>query len=315
MHNQVQKIKATPKKVGFFEYVVKNKWLYIMLLPGMLYLLIFNYLPMFGIVIAFENLNFAKGIFGSQWVGLKNFTDLFFNSPNFWNALKNTLLLSLYLIVFSFPAPIILAVLLNEVTHNKLKRVLQTVYYLPHFVSWVVVCSIIINFLSPSTGLFNYIIGQFGGESIAFLQDPKYFRTIIVISDIWKEAGYGTIIYLAAITSIDPSLYEAARVDGASRFQAILHITLPGIMNTVVVMLILRMGSILSSGFDRVYLLYSPLTYETSDVLDTFTYRIGIQNGMYSFSAAAGLFSSVVNFVLVVITNTVSKKIRGTSLW
>ena len=192
----------------------------------------------------------------------------------------------MYLIIFSFPAPIILAVLLNEVTHNKLKKVLQTTYYLPHFVSWVVVCSIIINFLSPSTGLF-----------------------------IWKEAGYGTIIYLAAITSIDQTLYEAAKVDGAGRLRSIIHITLPGIMNTVVVMLILRMGSILSSGFDRIYLLYSPLTFETSDVLDTFTYRIGIQNGMYSFSAAAGLFSSVVNFMLVVLTNTISQKVRGTSLW
>lgn len=314
MRKKENELKAA-KKMGFFEYVVRNKWLYIMLLPGLLYLFIFNYLPMFGIVIAFENFSFTKGIFGSDWVGMKNFTDLFFNSPNFWNALKNTLLLSLYLIVFAFPAPIILAILLNEVTHNKLKKVLQTTYYLPHFVSWVVVCSIIINFLSPSTGLFNYIIEKFGGEPIAFLQDPKYFRTIIVISDIWKEAGYGTIIYLAAITSIDPSLYEAAKVDGAGRFQSMIHITLPGIMGTVVVMLILRMGSILSSGFDRIYLLYSPLTYETSDVLDTFTYRIGIQNGMYSFSAAAGLFSSLVNFMLVVITNTVSKKIRGTSLW
>ena len=192
---------------------------------------------------------------------------------------------------------------------------MQTVYYLPYFVSWVVVCSIIINFLSPSTGLVNYIIKQFGGEPIAFLQDPKYFRTILVLSDIWKEAGYGTIIYLAAITGIDQSLYEAAHIDGAGRFQSVWHITLPGIMNTVVVMLILRMGSIMSSGFDRVYLLYSPLTYKTSDVLETFTYRIGIEKGMYSFSAAAGLFSSVVSFVLVLIANTTSKKLRGSSLW
>ncbi len=286
-----------------------------MLLPGLLFLFIFNYLPMFGIVIAFENLNFVKGILGSQWVGLANFKELFMNSPSFWNALKNTLLLSLYLILFSFPAPIILAMMLNEVAHERFKKLMQTVYYLPYFVSWVVVCSIIINFLSPSTGLVNYIIKQFGGEPIAFLQDPKYFRTILVLSDIWKEAGYGTIIYLAAITGIDQSLYEAAHIDGAGRFQSVWHITLPGIMNTVVVMLILRMGSIMSSGFDRVYLLYSPLTYKTSDVLETFTYRIGIEKGMYSFSAAAGLFSSVVSFVLVLIANTTSKKLRGSSLW
>ena len=286
-----------------------------MLLPGLLFLFIFNYLPMFGIVIAFENLNFVKGILGSQWVGLANFKELFMNSPSFWNALKNTLLLSLYLILFSFPAPIILAMMLNEVANERFKKLMQTVYYLPYFVSWVVVCSIIINFLSPSTGLVNYIIKLFGGEPIAFLQDPKYFRTILVLSDIWKEAGYGTIIYLAAITGIDQSLYEAAHIDGAGRFQSVWHITLPGIMNTVVVMLILRMGSIMSSGFDRVYLLYSPLTYKTSDVLETFTYRIGIEKGMYSFSAAAGLFSSVVSFVLVLIANTTSKKIRGSSLW
>lgn len=303
------------EKHGVKKYIIQNKWLYIMLIPGLLYLFIFNYLPMFGIVSAFKNFNMAKGFFASEWVGLANFRELFTNSPQFWNALKNTLLLSLYTIVFSFPAPIILAVLLNEMKHDVFKRTLQTVYYLPYFVSWVVVCSIISNFLSPTNGLVNYVIQALGGDPIAFLQKPQYFRTILVISDIWKEAGYGTIIYLAAITGIDQSIYEAASMDGAGRLQKILHITLPGISSTIVVMLVLRMGSIMTNGFERIFLLYNPLTYETSDVLDTFIYRIGVQNGMYSYSAAAGLFSSAVTFLLVIFTNYVSRKLQETSLW
>lgn len=303
------------KKNTVADYVVKNKWLYIMLLPGLIYLLIFKYLPMFGIIIAFKNLNFARGIFGSEWVGLLYFRELFFNSPDFWNAVKNSLLLSIYNIFWGFPAPIILAVLLNEIKHSYYKRTLQTVLYLPHFISWVVIAGIIINFLSPSTGLVNYLIRALGGEAVAFLQRPEYFRSIIVVTGIWKEAGWGTIIYLAAITGIDAEIYEAAIIDGANRFQRMIYITIPGILSTVVVLLILRMGSLLSNGFEQIFLLYNPLTYSTADVIETFTYRVGLQSGLYSYSAAAGLFSSVIGFIMIMSSNWLSRTFSDRSIW
>lgn len=311
----VNSVNGDTKKEGFFSYVVKNVWLYIMLVPILLYLLIFKYIPMFGIVIAFKDFNFVKGILGSDWVGLKYFKELFVNSPDFWNAFKNSLILNFYDIIWGFPAPIILALLLNELKHMIYKRTLQTVFYLPHFISWVVIAGIIINFLSPPSGIFNYIIHMFGGEPIAFLQKPEYFRTIIVVSDIWKEAGWGTIIYLAAITSIDPQTYEAALIDGANRFQRVRYVTLPGIMSTIIILLIMRMGSLLSNGFEKIFLLYNPLTYSTSDVLETFTYRVGLQSGLYSYAAAAGLFSSIIGFVMIMLSNWMSRTFSGRSIW
>lgn len=304
------------KKESFFSYVKRNKALYLMLLPGLIYLIVFKFAPMYGILIGFKDFNFVKGIWGSEWVGLKYFKELFLNSPAFWTAAKNSLLLSLYNLVFGFPAPIILAILLNEVRkHNTFKKGLQTVYYLPHFISWVILAGIVTNFLSPTTGVVNYIIELFGGEPIAFLQKPEYFRTILVIGNLWKETGYESIVFLAAITQIDQELYEAGYIDGANRFQRIWYITLPSIMGTVTTMLILRLGRLLTNGFDPVFLLYSPLTYETADTLETFTYRLGLQSGQYSYSTAAGLFSSVIGFLLIITTNWFSRKVSESSIW
>jgi len=305
-----------PKKESFFSYVCKNKALYLMLIPGILYLLIFKFAPMYGILISFKDFNFVKGVWGSEWVGLKYFKELFFNSPAFWTAAKNSLLLSIYNIIFGFPAPIILAVLLNEVRkHTGFKKSLQTVFYLPHFISWVIIAGIITNFLSPTTGLVNYIIQYFGGESIAFLQKPEYFRRILVIGNLWKETGYESVVFLAAITQIDQELYEAGYIDGANRFQRMRYITIPSIMGTITTMLILRLGRILTNGFDSVFMLYSPLTYETADTLETFTYRLGLQSGQYSYSTAAGLFSSVIGFFLIITTNWFSRKVSENSIW
>ena len=298
------------------DYMMKNSSLYIMLIPVIVYLIVFKYLPMFGIIIAFKDFNLVKGILKSDWVGLKYFEALFFNSPAFLVALKNSLILSFMQLIWGFPAPIFLALMLNEVYKDKFKRVIQTVVYLPHFISWVVISGIVINFLSPTDGLLNYIImNVFGGSAVPYLQKPEYFRTIIVVSSIWKEAGWGTIIYLAAISGIDTTIYEAAIIDGANRFQRIIYITLPAIMSTVVVLLILRLGSLLSNGFEQIFLLYSPLTYETADVIETFTYRLGIQSGQYSYSAAAGLFNSLIGFILIISSNILSKKFNEKSIW
>lgn len=308
-------VACVEKKESCFSYIKKNKALYLMLIPGLIYLIIFKFAPMYGILIAFKKFNFVEGVWGSEWVGLKYFKELLFNSPAFWSATKNSILLSLYNLVICFPAPIILAILLNEVRHNGYKRSLQTVYYLPHFISWVILSGIVINFLSPTTGLVNYIIKFFGGTPIAFLQKPEYFKTILVIGNLWKDTGYETIVFLAAITQVDQESYEAAYIDGANRLQRIWYITLPSIMGTVTTMLILRMGRLLTNGFDPVFMLYSPLVYETADTLETFTYRLGIQSGQYSYSTAAGLFTSVIGYILITFTNWFSKKVNDSSIW
>lgn len=288
-------------------------WLYAFLVPGCLYLLVFKYVPIFGIVIAFQDFSLVRGIWHSEWVGWDNFRYLFEND-GFYVVLRNTLLLSLYQILWTFPAPILLAVMLNEVRHAAFKRVSQTILYLPHFISWVVLAGMIMNFLSPSTGLVNNVVTSFGHEPIPFLTLPEYFRAILVSAEVWKGVGWGTIIYLAAMTGIDPALYEAARMDGAGRVKQILHITLPGISTTIVVLLVLQMGHVLDNGFEQVFLLYNPATYEVADVLETFTYRIGLIDGRLSYSAAVGVFKAVVGFVLIVGANRVAK-IFGKNLW
>lgn len=302
------------KKQSFTSFLLQNKWLYIFLIPGFTYLLIFKYIPMFGIVIAFKDLNLVRGILGSDWVGLAHFKILF-ASEHFYRVLRNSLLLSLYQIFWGTPAPILLAVMLNEVRKMKFKRITQTIIYLPHFISWVVLAGIVINFLSPSSGLVNYIISSFGGEPIKFLQLPQYFRSIIVSVEIWKEVGWGTIIYLAAMSGIDPTLYESAKMDGASRLQRIRYITLPGIATTIVILLLLKFGNILDNGFEQIYLLYNPLTYETADVFETYTYRVGLQDGRLSYAAAVGVFKSIVGFILIISANYASRKISGKSIW
>jgi putative aldouronate transport system permease protein len=279
------------------------------------YYIIFCYLPMGGIVIAFKNFRAARGIFGSAWADpWYKYFDQFFGSYYFWRLLRNTLLINFYDLLFGFPAPILLALLLNELRSNRYKRVVQTVTYMPHFISQVVVCGIILDFFS-SNGLVNQIIQLLGGQMTIFMQDPKYFRGIYVGSNIWQEVGYSSIIYLSALSAVDMELYDAAAIDGCNRFKRVLHVTLPGIMPTIVIMLILRMGSMMSLGFEKIILLYNESIYETSDVIASFVYRYGMQKGNYSYATAVGLFNSLFNFLLLILVNGISRKVNETSLW
>ncbi len=286
----------------------KNKYIYLIVLPVVVYLIIFAYKPMYGVVIAFKDFKGTRGIWGSPWVGLKHFRD-FFSDIYFWRLLRNTFLISLY-----FPVPILFALLLNEVRAVWYKKLIQTSSYLPHFISMVIICSLIRQF-SYSNGLFNDIAEFFGGTRKPFLQYAGYFRTIYVASGIWQEFGWSSIIYLAALTGVDQELYEAARIDGADRWRQTLHITLPSITPTIVILLILRMGSILGVGYEKIMLLYNERTYETADVIATYTYRRGLVGGEFSYSAAIGLFNSCVNLFFLVATNMVSRRVSDVSLW
>ena len=285
-----------------------------MLIPGLASLILFHYIPMYGISMAFQDFNVVKGFFKSPWVGFDNFAYLL-KSREFYAILRNSILISLYRMFWGFPVPIILALMLNEVKNIYYKKTIQTILYLPHFISWVVIVGIVYNFLSPSTGIINHIIKLFGGEPIAFLQEEKYFRSILVISDIWKGSGWGTIIYLAAISGIDESLYEAAIIDGATRMQRIRYVTIPGIMSTIIVLLILRSGSILRNGFEQIFLMYSPLVYDVADVFETYTYRAGLREGRFSYATAVGMFQSIVGLILIWTTNRLSRKFGEGGLW
>ncbi|MCA0753531.1 ABC transporter permease subunit [Paenibacillus sp. N4] len=291
----------------------KNKYLYFLGLFGVAYYLIFSYTPMYGVIIAFKDYSPVKGIMGSSWVGLHHFTE-FFQSFYFWRLLRNTLLINIYELLFAFPAPIILALLLNELKHANFKRVVQTVTYLPHFVSIVVICGMIVDF-SRKSGLFNMILGWFGVEAQNLLLDPSLFRTIFIGSGIWQGVGWGSIIYLAALSGIDTQLYDAATVDGANRWKQVLHVTLPGIMPTIIILLILRIGGMMDVGFEKVILLYNSQTYETADVISSFVYRRGLLEANYSYSTAVNLFNSIVNFMLLILANRISRKVNDTSLW
>ena len=293
---------------------VRRDWeLYFMLALPILALLIFSYIPMFGLVIAFQDYDVFAGVAASPWVGLKHFASLF-TLEEFPRVLGNTLLISLYKILFYYPVPILLAIMLNEVSHSGFKRTVQTVVYLPHFISWAIVSGLVFDLLS-STGLVNTILWRLGGERVNFLTTPAYFRSIVVISAIWKEAGYGAIVYLAAITGIDPSLYEAAKIDGASRLRQIRHITLPGIAPVCVLMLILRLGTVMDANFEQMFTLLNPTVMDTGDVLSTYIYRNGLTQMRYSYSTAAGLFNSVVAFLLVLMANAFSRRLVGRSIW
>ena len=291
--------------------------LYLMMLPGLLLIIVFCYGPMYGLQIAFKDYNIGLGIWDSPWVGLKHF-EKFFGTAAATRALTNTIIISFLKLLFSFPMPILLALFLNEIGNQAFKRVAQTISYLPHFISWIIVSTLLNNMLSPSTGIVNTLIQALGGQPIYFLADSRWFRTILVVSNIWKEIGWSSVVYLAALSGIDPSLYEAAIVDGASRIQRMLRITLPSIMSTAIVMLILSMGSIMSAGFDQVFNLYSPQVYDVGDILDTYVYRKGLIDMSYSFSTAVGFFKSVVGLILVVTVNTIAKKIspdNNAGLW
>jgi len=291
----------------------KNKYLYLMAIPGLFFYIIFHYFPMYGAIIAFKNYRPSLGITASSWVGLKNFIS-FFQSYYFWTILKNTILINCYELLWGFPAPIILALLLNEIRNERFKKSVQTVTYLPHFISTVVICGLLVDFTSQN-GLINNLIGLFGGHRENLLMKPELFRTIYVSSEIWQSVGWGSIIFLAALTGIDPELYNAATVDGANRLKQALHVTLPGIAPTIVIMLILRIGKMMNVGAEKILLLYSPTIYDTADVISTFVYRKGLIDANYSYSAAVGLFNSVINFTLLILANKISRKVNDTSLW
>ena len=293
--------------------IQKYRIVYLMALPVLAYYILFHYAPMYGASIAFKHYIPSRGIQASAWVGLKHF-DSFFHSYYFERLIRNTLLISLYSIAFGFPAPILLALLLNEVKSSWYKRTVQTITYLPHFLSMTVICGMILNFFA-SSGAVNSILTALGGEKRAFLLDPGYFRSIYIGSDIWQGVGWGSIVYLAALSGIDPALYEAARIDGANRFHQAVHITIPGILPTIVVLFILRVGSMMNVGHEKIILLYNDQIMETSDVISTFVYRKGLLDANYSYSAAVGLFNSAINFGLVVLTNALSRAVKQTTLW
>jgi putative aldouronate transport system permease protein len=280
-----------------------------MLVPVLLYYLIFHYGPMYGAVIAFEDFNPIKGVFGSKWVGLQNFQD-FFSSVYFGRLLFNTVAISVLDLIFGFPAPIILALLINELRWNPFKRLVQTVTYLPHFVSVVVVVGMMVDFFARD-GLVNQLLGT----NVSYMQSAEWFRQLFVGSGIWQHVGWLSIVYLAAIATIDPQLYDAAKVDGADRFRQMWHITIPGILPTIVILLILRMGMLMSVGYEKIILMYNPLTYETADVISTYVFRRGILQADFSFSAAVGLFNSAINFALLIGANRISRRLSGHSLW
>lgn len=305
------------KEKGFLlrslQILYKEKAFWLMVLPGIIWYLIFAYGPMYGLVIAFKDFSPFKGIAKSPWVGFKWFIQ-FFESQFFWRLIRNTLLLNIFNIIFSFPVPIILAFLLNEVRHSWYKRAVQTISYLPHFVSTVIIVGMLVNFVAP-TGIVNNIIVALGGEPIHFMVKPEWFRPLYIITGIWQNAGWNSIIYIAALSGIDPQLYEAAYVDGANKIKQIWYVSLPGILPTIIIMLILALGSILSVGYEKIILMYNTATYETADVINTYVYRRGVVGGEYSFGTAVGLFQSVINFMFIVTANRISRKISTISLW
>lgn len=294
---------------------IRSYWdLYLIMLPGVLYFVVYKYLPMWGVVIAFQNYSVFSGIWGSEWVGFEHFRNMFM-ADDFYTIFRNTLLISIYKLAWGFPGPIILAIMLNEIRHALYKRSIQTLVYLPHFLSWIILGGIMINVLSPSSGIVNKVIAMLGFEPIFFLTSVDWFRTVIVASDIWKEVGWGAIIYLAAIAGIDPKLYEAATVDGAGKWKQIVHITLPSMMGVIVILFMLRLGHVLDVGFEQIFVLYNSLVYEVGDVIETYVYRVGIQQAKFSFTTAVGLFKAVIGLILVILANKGAKKLGQPGIW
>ncbi|MCS7463983.1 ABC transporter permease subunit [Paenibacillus doosanensis] len=297
-----------------WKYIKRDKYLYLLLVPVLAYYLIFKYAPMFGEIIAFKNYRFADGIWGSQWAGLKHFQRLF-TSPDFFNVLKNTLLLNVYSIVFAFPVPILLAILLNEVRVEWYKRMIQNLLYIPHFISWVVLGGIVIALLSPSTGIVNTVLKLLGLEPVYFMASNFWWPIMFIVSGIWQSAGWGTILYLAAMAGIDPQLYEAAKIDGASKLRRIWHVTIPGIRSTIAILLILRVGQMMDVGFEQVFILQNKAVYEVSNVISTYVYHVGLEGAQYSYTTALGLFQSVIGLILVVGVNKLIKAMGENGLW
>ena len=291
----------------------KNGVLYLLFLPLAIYFIIFNYIPMTGIIMGFQKFQIKKGIWGSKFVGLDNFVR-FFNSPYAWRLIRNTLLISLYGLIFSFPLPVIFALCLNEVRSTKFKRITQTISYLPYFISVVVVVAILFDF-SKSEGILTSLARALGWSGGALISSPQWFRTLYIGSNLWQHLGYNSIIFISALAAIDPQLYEAATIDGANRWQQTIHVTLPGIATTIVVLLILRLGQIMGVGYEKIILMYSPATYETSDVIASYVYRVGLEDADYSYSTAINLFNSMVNLLVLFLANQISRRINDTSLW
>lgn len=288
--------------------------MYLLLIPGLMFLLLFKYTPMYGIIIAFQDFNIFGGISGSEWVGMAQFERLL-QSDEFLQVLVNTLLISLYKITILFPIPIVIALMLNEVRRMFFKRTIQTIIYLPHFLSWVIISGLFLNILSPSGGIVNEIIRSFGGEPISFFTDNSLFRSLVVFTAGWKEIGWNAIVFIAAIAGIEQEQYEAAAIDGAGRIRQMWSISLPGMLPTIVLMFILRIGSLLEAGTEQILTMYNPLVYETGDVIGTYVYRMGLGQQDYSFSTAVGLFNSAVGFLLIVIGNMLSRKFLNRSIW
>ena len=294
----------------------KNMALVLMLAPTIIYFIVFKYVPMTGIVMAFNDFQLKAGIFKSPWVGFKNFVEVF-GTDTFQRSVSNTIIISLLKIVIGFPMPIVLALLLNEVRHIRYKKVVQTVSYLPHFLSWIIVAGIMNQLLSPTNGAVNYILTHWLGResTIYFLGDNNYFRGTLIVTDIWKDVGWSSILYMATIAGIDTTLYEAAVVDGATRFQRLLHITLPSLLPTITIMLILRVGGVMDAGFDQVLNMYNTAVYKTGDIIDTYVYRYGLGEMKYSIGTAVGLFKNIIGFVLVIGTNAITNRLNGNGIW
>ncbi|MFB5663401.1 ABC transporter permease [Alteribacillus sp. HJP-4] len=305
---------AKNKDLTAVQKLKRDKWLYVLLIPGLLYFAIFKYLPMWGVLMAFQNYSPFLGFWQSEWVGFQHFQN-FFNNPDFIRLLRNTLILAVYDIIFFFPVPIILALLINEIRMTYFKRTIQTLVYIPHFMSWVIIASITYVFLTTSGGIVNEIVSYFTGETISFLSHPDWFRPMIIGQVIWKEVGWGTVIFLAALANVSSEQYEAAIVDGAGRFRRMWHVTLPALRSTIVILLILRLGNFLDQGFQQIYLMTNSLNREVADVFDTYVYFMGITQGAFSYSTAVGLFKAIVGIILIYGANYFAKKMGQDGLF
>ncbi|GHV05260.1 putative multiple-sugar transport system permease YteP [Spirochaetia bacterium] len=297
-----------------FQQIRKNYDIYLLLIPGLIFIILIRYMPMYGLITAFQDYNIYRGITESPFVGFKHFQALF-GSPKFYEVLANTLIISFGKIAVSFPLSILIALMINEIRLVICKRLFQTLLYLPHFLSWVIVSGLVIAACSPSSGMINEMIKGLGGHTIAFLMDNNWFRWVIILSETWKESGYGAIVFIAALSGINQELYEAASVDGAGKLKQIIHITLPGIMSVIILMFVLKLGGILNANTEQVLLLYNPTVYQKGDVLGTYIYRTGVALSNYSYATALGFFESLVGMGLVLIGNTLSRRTYGRSVW
>ena len=306
---------VTLNRPSILQRYYRHRYLFALLAAALVWTIIFKYVPMYGVIIAFKKYRFFDGILGSEWVGLQHFVRMFDGTTNFGRIFRNTVLISLYRLLWGFPAPIILALLLNEVRQRHFKRTVQTISYLPHFLSWVVLAGVIKSILSPSTGVVNSIIAGLGGDRINFLADVNWFVTVLISTGVWQQVGFTSIIFLAAIAGVDPQLHESAIVDGAGKIRQAWSITIPSIIPVIIIMFILRVGDILEAGFDQIFLLYNPAVYDVADIIDTYVYRVGLVELQYSFAAAVGLFKNVIGLILVVIVNRAAKAFGDYGIW